>query len=81
MPIIKSRLFYKIGMSIFLFLKLRWRDLFRLLFEKPKRKILNHNLDQNIFKEENMALVSIVQGKDIYTMLKEGIELLGGLKS
>lgn len=80
MPIIKSRLFYKTGVSIFLFLKLRWRDLFRLLFAKPRRKIPNHNLVQNIFKEENKAIVSIVQGKDVYTMLKEGIELLGGLK-
>ncbi|HHT9135613.1 MAG TPA: DUF362 domain-containing protein [Candidatus Wunengus sp. YC60] len=80
MLIIKSRLFYKIGISIFLFLKLRWRDLFKLLLAKPKAKIPNHNHTQNIFKEENKTLVSIVQGDDIYTMLREGLELLGGLE-
>ncbi|MBI2471155.1 MAG: DUF362 domain-containing protein [Planctomycetes bacterium] len=80
MLIIKSRIFYKIGISIFLFLKLRWRDLFKFLLAKPKTKIPNHNHTQNIFTEENRALVSIVQGDDIYTMLKEGLELLGGLE-
>ncbi|MEP9410228.1 MAG: DUF362 domain-containing protein [Candidatus Brocadia sp.] len=80
MLIIKSRLFYKIGVSIFLLLKLRWCDLFRLLLAKPKTKIQNCNHSSNIFKEENKTLVSIVQGEDIYAMLKEGIELLGGLE-
>ncbi|MCF6155722.1 MAG: DUF362 domain-containing protein [Candidatus Brocadia sp.] len=80
MIIIKSRLFYKIGVSIFLFLKLRWRDLFKLLLAKPKTKVPNRNHIQNIFKEENKALVSIVQGDDIYAMLRKGLELLGGLE-
>lgn len=80
MLIIKSRFFYKIGVSIFLFLKLRWGDLFKFLLVKPKTKIPNRNHSQNIFKEENSALVSIVQGEDIYAMLKEGIELLGGFE-
>lgn len=80
MLIIKSRLFYKIGVSIFLFLKLRWGDLFKLLLAKPKTKIQTRNHSQNIFKEEDRVLVSVVQGADIYAMLSEGIGLLGGLK-
>jgi uncharacterized protein (DUF362 family) len=80
MLIIKSRLFYKIGVSIFLFLKLRWRDLFKLLLAKPKTKKINHNHSQNVYKEADKTLVSIVQGDYIYAMLKEGINLIGGLE-
>ena len=80
MIIIKSRLFYKIGISIFLFLKLRWRDLFRLLLSKPKTKNINHNPSQNVYRETDKALVSIVQGDDINTMLRKGLELVGGLE-
>jgi len=80
MLIIKSRLFYKIGVSIFLFLKLRWRDLFKLLLTKPKTKKINHNSSKNVYKEADKTLVSIVQGDDIYALLKEGINLIGGLE-
>ena len=80
MLIIKSRLFYKIGILIFLFLKLRWRDLFKLLLAKPKTKNINHNSSQNVFKEADKTLVSIVQGDDIYVLIKEGINLIGGLE-
>jgi len=80
MLIIKSRKFYKIGISIFLFLKLRWADLFKLLLAKPKTKKTNHNSNQNVYKEADKTLVSIVQGDDIYTLLKEGINLIGGLE-
>src|SRR3989337_4509781 len=80
MLIIKSRLFYKIGISIFLFLKLRWRDLFKLLLAKPKTKKINHNFSKNVYKEADKTLVSIVQGDDIYALLKEGINLIGGLE-
>ena len=79
MLIIKSRLFYKIGISIFLFLKLRWRDLFKLLLAKPKTKKINHNSSKNVYKEADKTLVSIVHGDDIYALLKEGINLIGGL--
>ncbi len=79
MLIIKSRLFYKIGISIFLFLKLRWRDLFKLLLAKPKAKKINHNSSKNVYKEADKTLVSIVHGDDIYALLKEGINLIGGL--
>ena len=80
MLIIKSRLFYKIGILIFLFLKLRWRDLFKLLLAKPKTKNINHNSSQNVYREADKALVSIVQGNDTYALLKEGINLIGGLE-
>ena len=80
MLIIKSRLFYKIGVSIFLFLKLRWRDLFKLLLTKPKTKKINHNSSKNVYKEADKTLVSIVQDDDIYALLKEGINLIGGLE-
>ena len=80
MLIIKSRLFYKIGILIFLFLKLRWRDLFKLLLAKPKTKNINHNSNQNVYKEAGKTLVSIVQGDDIYVLIKEGINLIGGLE-
>ncbi len=80
MLIIKSRLFYIIGVSIYLFLKLRWADLFNLLLTKPKTKKINHNSSQNVYKEADKTLVSIVQGDDIYALLKEGINLIGGLE-
>ena len=80
MLIIKYRLFYKIGILIFLFLKLRWRDLFKLLLAKPKTKNINHNSNQNVYKEAGKTLVSIVQGDDIYVLIKEGINLIGGLE-
>lgn len=80
MLIIKSRLFYIIGVSIYLFLKLRWGDLFKLLLTKPKTKNINHNSSQNVYKEADKTLVSIVQGDDIYALLKEGINLIGGLE-
>jgi len=80
MLIIKSRLFYKIGVSIFLFLKLRWRDLFKLLLAKPKTKKINHKSSQNVYKEADKTLVSVVHGDDIYALLKEGINLIGGLE-
>ncbi len=80
MLIIKSRKFYKIGISIFLFLKLRWQDLFKLLLTKPKTKKINHNSNQNVYREGDKTLVSIVQGDNIYTLLKEGINLIGGLE-
>ena len=73
MLIIKSRLFYIIGVSIYLFLKLRWGDLFKLLLTKPKTKNINHNSSQNVYKEVDKTLVSIVQGDDIDALLKEGI--------
>ena len=51
MLIIKSRLFYKIGILIFfLFLKLRWREP-QASWQKPKTKNINHNLNQNVYKE------------------------------
>lgn len=80
MLIIKSRLFYKIGVPIFLFLKLRWRDIFKLLFIKPKITVLHRKHNQNIFKEDDKTLVSIIQGDNIYAMLMEGLKLLGGLE-
>ena len=80
MLIIKSRLFYIIGVSIYIFLKLRWGDLFKLLLTKPKTKNINHNSSQNVYKEADKTIVSIVHGGDTYEMLREGLELLGGLK-
>src|SRR3972149_581180 len=79
MLLIKSRLFYIIGVSIYLFLKLRWGDLFKLLLAKPKTKKINHNSSKNVYKEADKTLVSIVHGDDIYALLKEGINLIGGL--
>ena len=80
MLIIKSRRFYIISVSIYLFLKLRWRDLFKLLLAKPKTKNINHNSSQNVYQEAGKHLVSIVQGDDIYESLKVGVNLIGGLE-
>ena len=80
MRVIKYRLFYVIGISIFLVLKFRWRYTFKHLFLKPKVKKINLKPISNIYKNADKTIVSIVQGDNIYSMLKEGIELLGGLE-
>lgn len=80
MLIIKSRLFYIIGVSIYLFIKLRWTDLFKFLLTKPKTKKINHKSSRNVYMEADKAIVSVVQGDDIYMMLREGINLTGGLE-
>ncbi|MFO0794062.1 MAG: DUF362 domain-containing protein [Candidatus Brocadiaceae bacterium] len=81
MRIIKSPLFYYVGISIFLFLKLQWRYVFKFLFRQPDAKKINHKpAHNNVYKEANKTLVSIVRGDDVYTMLREGIELVGGLE-
>lgn len=80
MRIIKYPLFYSIGISIFLILNSRWRYTFKLLFIRPRTQKITPKPVHNVYKEENKTLVSIVQGNDIYTMLGEGIKLLGGLE-
>ncbi|WKZ18305.1 MAG: DUF362 domain-containing protein [Candidatus Jettenia sp. CY-1] len=80
MRIIKYPLFYSIGISIFLILNSRWRYTFKLLFIRPRVKKITPKPVYNVYKEEDKPLVSIVQGNDIYTMLREGIKLLGGLE-
>src|SRR5574337_680176 len=80
MRVIKYPLFYVIGISIYLILNFRWRYTFKLLFFKPKTKKINTKPIPNVYKNEDKTLVSILQGDNIYTMLKEGIELLGGLE-
>lgn len=67
-------------MSIFLILNLRWRYLFKLLFLKPKVTKVHSRLIPDVYKDEDKALISIVQGNDYYTMLSKSIELLGGLE-
>ncbi len=79
MRITKYPLSYVIGISIYLILNLRWRYVFKLLFLRPKTKKVHPQQVSNVYKNDNKVLVSIVQGNDIYAMLKEGIELLGGL--
>lgn len=80
MRVIKYPLFYVIGISIYLILNFRWRYTFSLLFLRPKTKKIHPKHILNIYKDDDKAIVSIVQGDNIYTMLKEGIELLGGLE-
>lgn len=80
MRIIRYRLFYVIGVSIFLILKFQWRYAFKHLFLKPKAKKITPAHVPNVYKNEDKTIVSIVQGDNIYLMLKEGIELLGGLE-
>lgn len=80
MRITKYPLFYVIGISLYLILNFRWRYTYTLLFLRPRTKKIHPKLIPNIYKEGDKALVSIVQGDDLYAMLKEGTELLGGLK-
>lgn len=44
----------------------------------PRTKKIHPNLVLNIYKDEDKTLVSIVQGENIYAILKESIGLLGG---
>ena len=80
MRIIKYPLFYVIGITIYLILKFQWRFVLTYLFSKPKAKKIDPEPISNVYKNDEKALVSIVQGDDIYAMLKESIELLGGLE-
>ena len=80
MRITKYPLFYVIGISIFLILNFRWRYTFKLLFLKPRAKKIHPQPVPNVFKNDKKTLVSIVQGDNIYAMLREGLELLGGLE-
>ncbi len=79
MKIIKHPLFYFIGITIYLFLKFKWLYVFKHLFRNPKTRRVNHKYHQNVYKNSNKTLVSLVKGDNIYSMLKEGIELIGGL--
>jgi uncharacterized protein (DUF362 family) len=76
----KYSLFYIIGISIYLILNLRGRYVFKLLYLRPKTKKVSPKVVPNVYKEGDKTLISIVQGNDIYTMLKEGIKLLGGFE-
>ncbi|MCK6468220.1 MAG: DUF362 domain-containing protein [Candidatus Brocadia sinica] len=80
MRITRYPLFYVIGISIYLILNLRWRYVFKHLFLRPKTKKVHLQQIPNVYKDNDKILVSLVQGEDIYAMLKEGIELLGGLE-
>jgi uncharacterized protein (DUF362 family) len=81
MRIIKSPLFYYVGIAIFLFLKLQWRFVFKFLYRQPDAKKINHKPNHNnVYKEADKTLVSIVRGDNIYAMIREGIELVGGLE-
>lgn len=80
MRITKYPLFYVIGISIYLILNFRWRYTFNLLFLRPRTKKIHPNLALNIYKDADKTLVSIVQGENVYAILKESIELLGGLE-
>jgi len=79
MKITKHPLFYFIGITIYLFLKFKWLYVFKHLFRNPKTRKVNPKYHQNVYKNSNKTLVSIVKGDNIYSMLKEGIELIGGL--
>lgn len=80
MPIIKYRLFYVISVTIFLILKLQWQYAFRHHFLKPRASKIHPKLAQNVYKDSDKTLVSIVHGDDTYLMIKESIGLLGGLE-
>lgn len=80
MLIIKNRLFYIVGVTIFLILKLQWRYAFRHHFLKPRANKIHPNPSRNVYKDSDKTLVSIVHGDDIYALLKEGINLIGGLE-
>ncbi len=80
MRVIKYPLFYVIGISIYLILNFRWRYVFRHLYLRPRTKKICTKPVQNIYKNDDTALVSLVQGEDIYAMLKDGITLIGGLE-
>lgn len=80
MRVVRYPLFYVIGISLFLILNFRWRYTFKLLFLRPRAKKIHPKPISNVYKNDDKAIVSIVQGEDIYAMLKEGIELLGGLQ-
>ena len=80
MRITKYPLFYVIGISIYLILNFRWRYTFKLLFLKPRAKKIHPQPIPNAYKNNEKAIVSIVQGDNIYAMIRAGLELLGGLK-
>lgn len=80
MQLRKYPLFYVIGISIYLILNLRGRYVFKLLYLRPKAKKVIPKIVPNVYKEGDKTLISIVQGDDIYAMLKEGIKLLGGFE-
>lgn len=80
MRIIKYPLFYVIGITIYLILKFQWRFVLTYLFSKPKAKKIDPEPISNVYKNDEIALVSIVQGDNIYEMLQEGLGLLGGLE-
>lgn len=80
MQLRKYPLFYIIGISIYLILNLRGRYVFKLLYLRPKTKKVSPRFIPNVYKEGDKTLVSLVQGDDVYTMLKEGIRLLGGFE-
>src|SRR3990167_5916925 len=80
MLIIKRPLFYVIGISIYLILKFQWRFVLTYLFSKPKAKKIDPEPNSNVYKNDEKALISVVQGDDIYALLKEGINLIGGLE-
>jgi len=76
MLIIKRPLFYVIGISIYLILKFQWRFVLTYLFSKPKAKKIDPEPNSNVYKNDEKALVSIIQGDNIYAMLRTGLELL-----
>ena len=80
MRIIKYPLFYVIGITIYLILKFKWRFVLTYLFSKPQAKKIYPEPTSNVYKNDEKALVSIVQGDNIYAMLRAGLELLGGLE-
>ena len=80
MLIIKRPLFYVIGISIYLILKFQWRFVITYLFSKPKAKKIDPEPNSNVYKNDEKALISVVQGDNIYAMLRTGLELLGGLE-
>ena len=80
MRIIKYPLFYVIGITIYLILKFQWRFVLTYLFSKPKAMKIDPEPNSNVYKNDEIALVSVVQGDNIYEMLQEGLGLLGGLE-
>lgn len=76
----RRSLLYLASLLVVSFVLFRWRTTIRNLFFRPESKAKPRPNFSNPFTEGEQALVSLVRGDDIDRMVREAVDLIGGIE-
>lgn len=80
MTLSRRSLLYLGFLLVLSFVLFRWRTTIRNLFFRPESKVKPRPNFSNPFTEGDQALVSLVRGDDIDRMVREAVDLIGGIE-